>query len=187
MEPPQSVIDWAQHAIDTHPGLPVIMTTHEWLVPTDSGSAPQPRSNGHETFFPGSDHLPPDAVWDRLIRTNPRIFLVLCGHNYTPAVNGVSQGENLRIDRNDAGYPVYQILQDYQGNTVGRDGQPGSANGGAGWLRFLSFDTTRRKIHAFTYSTLADRYAGRNGEATFGIASSHSDFEIDFPPQLTGR
>lgn len=183
MEPTPAVLAWAQEVVDTNPGLPVIVTTHEWLNPALSESSAT-RSNGYQSYFAGSDHLPPDAIWDRFIRKNPAIFLVLCGHNWTPTVDGVSQGENLRVDRNDAGYPVYQVLQDYQGNTIGPDGTPGSANGGAGWIRFIAFDTDRRKMRFTTWSTLLDRYAGRNGEATFGAPARHSEFELDFPPQL---
>ncbi len=182
MEPPQSALDWAQGVIDAHPGLPVIVTTHEWLRPDV-----QERSNGYDSYFPGAANLSPDQVWDGFIRKNAMIFMVLSGHNYTRAVEGVSNGENLRIDRNDAGYPVYQLIQDYQGNTVGPDGQPDSANGGAGWLRFMAFDTEARKIRFYTYSTLLDRYAGRNGEATFGVAPERSEFELDFPAQLNTR
>ncbi|NQE65405.1 hypothetical protein E1H18_1186 [Caulobacter sp. RHG1] len=180
MEPPQSALDWAQGVIDAHPGLPVMVTTHEWLEPRKA-----PRSNGQASYFPNSDHLSPDQVWDRFIRKNAMIFMVLCGHAYTPAVEGKSEGENLRIDRNDAGRPVYQLIQDYQGNTIGPDGKPDSANGGAGWMRFMTFDTEAKKIRFTTYSTLLDRYAGRNGESTFGGAPSLSEFELDFPPQLT--
>lgn len=182
MQPTADALAWAQEAIDANPGLPVIVTTHEWLNPALTGQTE--RSNGHQSYFAGSDHLPPDAVWDRFIRKNPAIFLVLCGHNWTPTVDGISQGENLRIDHNDAGYPVYQLLQDYQGNTIGPDGKAGSANGGAGWMRFIQFDTDRRKIHVYTYSPLLDRHAGRDGEATFGAPARYSDFELDFPPQL---
>lgn len=179
MQPAPDVLAWAQRVIDANPRLPVIVTTHEWLHPDKVE-----RSNDHRHYFEGSDHLPPDDVWDRFIRKNAAIFLVLSGHNWTPADQGVSRGQNLRIDRNDAGYPVYQVLQDYQGNTVGPDGVAGSANGGAGWMRFIEFDTDRRKIHFSTYSTLLGRYAGRNGEAAFGTPARYSDFELDFPPQL---
>lgn len=182
MEPTPAALAWAQGVIDAHPGLPIIVTTHEWLDPSLTGATT--RSNDHAHYFEGTDHLAPDAVWDGFVRSNPMIFMVLCGHDWTPTVDGVSHGQNLRIDRNDAGYPVYQIIQDYQGNTIGPDGVPGSANGGAGWLRFMEFDVQARKIRFYTYSTLLDRYAGRNGEATFGVAPEYSEFELDFPPQL---
>jgi hypothetical protein len=179
MEPPQTALDWAQGVIDAHPGLPVIVTTHEWLRPDATE-----RSNGYDSYFPGAENLTPDQIWDRFVRKNAMIFMILSGHNYTRPVEGVSNGENLRIDHNDAGHPVYQLIQDYQGNTVGADGQAGSANGGAGWMRFMAFDTDARKIRFYTYSTLLDRYAGQNGEATFGVAPERSEFELDFPPQL---
>lgn len=185
MDPPTTALDWAQAVVDAHPGLPIIVTTHEWLTPSKTGATD--RGDSSANLFAGTDHLSPDQVWDRFIRKNPMIFLVLSGHAYLPAEDGVSLGENLRIDRNDADDPVYQVLQDYQGNTVGPDGRAGSANGGGGWLRFLEFDVERRKIRFYTYSPLLDRYAGRNGEATFGVAARYSDFELDFPPQLLGH
>lgn len=180
MQPPQVTLDWAQGVIDAHPDAAVILTTHEWLKPDV-----QERSNGYDSYFAGADNLPPDQVWDRFVRKNPMIFMILSGHNYTRPADGVSNGENLRIDHNDAGQPVYQLIQDYQGNTVGLDGLAGSANGGAGWLRFMAFDTETRMIRFYTYSTLLDRYAGRNGEATFGVAPERSEFELPFPPQLS--
>jgi Calcineurin-like phosphoesterase len=179
MEPPQTALDWAQGVIDTHPALPIMITTHEWLKP-----GAQDRSNGYESYFPGAPNLSPDQVWDRFVRKNARIFMILSGHNYTPPVEGVSNGQNLRIDRNDAGLPVYQLIQDYQGNTVGSDGRPDTANGGAGWLRFMAFDTDAKKIRFYTYSTLLNRHAGQDGERTFGVAAELSQFELDFPPQL---
>lgn len=111
---------------------------------------------------------------------NPMIFMVLSGHAYLPAVDGVSLGENLRIDRSDTGHPVYQA------NTVGPDGPAGSANGG-GWLRFMRFDVTRRQIHFYAYSPLLNRYAGQDGEASFGAPTGYADFEPDFPPQISAK
>ena len=185
MDPPPAVLDWAQGIIDAHPDTPVIISTHEWLAPSKTGATD--RANSTASLFAGTDHLSPDQIWDRFVKKNPMIFMVLSGHAYTPAVEGVSLGENLRIDRNDAGLPVYQVLQDFQGNTVGPDGQAGSANGGGGWLRFMEFDVERRKIRFYTYSPLLDRYAGRNGEQTFGVAARYSEFELDFPAQLLNR
>jgi len=182
MNPGQVVLDWAQGVIDANPGLPVILSTHEWLVSAVNKEGG--RSDIGIKIFNPDEHLKPDDIWQRFVRKNPSIFLILCGHHNNLTSEGVAQGENLRIDRNDAGYPVYQVLQDFQDNTVGADGKPGSANGGAGWMRFIEFDTDKRKIHFYTYSTLLDRYAGRNGEETFGAYARYSDFELDFPPQL---
>ncbi len=182
MEPTPADLQWAQHVLDVHPNLPVIITTHEWLDP--SFNKETTRANGYNAYFKGTDHQSPDQVWDTFIRKNKNIFMVLSGHAWMPAVEGNSHGQNLRIDKNDAGYPVYQVLQDYQGNTLGKDGKAGSDNGGAGWLRFIELDTDTKKIHFYTYSTLLDKYAGRNGEKTFGVSPEYSDFKLDFPPQL---
>ena len=69
------------------------------------------RGDSTANSFAGTDHLSPDQVWDRFIRKNPMIFLVLSGHAYLPAVDGVSLGENLRIDRNDAATPSIRCFR----------------------------------------------------------------------------
>ncbi|EJF89142.1 metallophosphoesterase [Bartonella tamiae] len=193
-QPNMPVLNWAQNVLDNNPGLPVIITTHEWLTPDSDNThnlggrdsrGVMARSNDHASYFSGTDHLTPDEIWERFVKKNARIFLILSGHSFTVPVSGVSSGENLRIDTNDAGYPVYQSLQDYQGNTVGKDGKANSDNGGAGWMRFIEFDTDKQKMHFYTYSTLLNKYAGRNGERTFGVDPKYSDFVLDFPPQLS--
>lgn len=183
MDPRPEALAWAQKVIDDNSGQPIIISTHEWLSPASVAKPERP--SGYDAYFNGAENLTPDEIWDRFVRRNAAIFMVLSGHHWTPTKNGVSQGENLRIDRNDAGYPVYQILQDYQGYTIGADGKSGSAAGGAGWTRFMEFDTEKRKIRLYTYSPLLSRYAGRDGEKTFGTPTHYSDFELDFPPQLT--
>ena len=181
-EPGPGALDWAQRVVDTNPDMPIIVTTHEWFKPNYKGETV--RSNDYKYYFDGTDHLSPDEVWQRFITKNSRIFMVLSGHHFTTPVAGISNGQNMRVDNNEAGFPVYQFVQDYQGNTVGPDGKPESANGGAGWMRFIEFDTDTQKMHFYTYSTLLKKYAGRNGEHTFGQDPSFSDFEIEFPPQL---
>lgn len=176
--------DWAQSVIDANPGLPVIITTHEWLLPKPIADDNK-RPFGYEAYFVGGDNQSPDQIWDRFVRKNDQIFMILSGHHFTRPVDGVSQGENLRVDTNDAGYPVYQMLQDYQGNSIGKDGKPGSVNGGAGWMRFMEFDTDAKKIRVYTYSPYLDRYAGKDGTSPFGTPANYSNFELDFPPQLT--
>ena len=59
-------------------------------------------------------------------------------------MTGVSKGENLRINTNNYGSPVYQVLTDYQGNII-----LGSA-GGDGWYRFMQFDMVNKNIHFYT-------------------------------------
>lgn len=184
MEPRLATLSWAQSVIDANPGVATIITTHEWMDPNFKGSIA--RSNDHNAYFAGTDHQTPDQVWDKFIRKNDQIFMVLAGHDFTatPGRPGVSNGEIRRTDLNDFGHEVYQVVSDYQGNTVGLDGKPGSDNGGGGWMRFMEFDTEAQKIHFYTYSTLTGKYAGRNGESTFGAAPDNSDFYLPFTAQL---
>jgi hypothetical protein len=186
MEPRPSVLAWAQTVIDANPGVPTIITTHEWMDPNFRGSID--RSNDYNAYFAGTDHQTPDQVWDKFIRKNDQIFMVLAGHDFTgtPGQPGISNGEIRRIDLNDFGHEVYQVVTDYQGNTVGvkADGTTIADNGGAGWMRFMEFDTNTKQIHFYTYSPLLGKYAGRNGESTFGADPSNSDFYLPFTPQL---
>src|SRR3546814_5096259 len=89
MLPTPAVLEWAQGVIDANPGLPTIVTTHEWLHPAVSGRSG--RANGYAAYFEGTDHLPADQVWDRFIRRNAQIFLIHSGHLWTQTAEGVSQ------------------------------------------------------------------------------------------------
>jgi hypothetical protein len=186
MEPRPLALAWAQSVIDANPGVPTIVTTHEWMDPNFRDSLA--RSNDYNAYFATTDHQTPDQVWDKFIRKNDQIFMVLAGHDFTatPGQPGISNGEIRRTDLNDFGHEVYQLVTDYQGNTVGikADGTSIADNGGAGWMRFMEFDTVTQQIHFYTYSTLLGRYAGRNGESTFGGPPSNSDFYLPFTPQL---
>jgi hypothetical protein len=190
MEAGDAALAWAQHVIDTHKGLPTIVTTHEYITPparNDTslpGVVPATRAaDGYLAGSPGGWNSA-QAVWDKFIKTNDQIFMVLNGHAWNPTVNGVSTSENIRIDNNDAGHPVYQILTDYQGNTIGPNGVIGSDPGGDGWLRLMEFDTTTNTIHFVTYSPTLNKYAGLNGESTFGQPAAFSDFTLAIPTQV---
>ena len=90
--------------------------------------------------------------------------MVLCGHSWTAIstqrtetarpkrnpVAGVSKGENLRIDQNNHGNPVYQVLTDYQGNILLGSGSLANGGGGDGWYRFMQFDMESNSIHFYT-------------------------------------
>ena len=185
MEPTIATLAWAQTVIDANPGVPTIITTHEWMDPNFTGSTA--RSNDHNSYFANTDHQTPDQVWDTFIRQNDQIFMVLAGHDFkaVPGMPGWSNGEVRRTDLNDYGHEVYQVVTDYQGNTIGPDGvTPNADNGGSGWMRFMEFDTETQMIHFYTYSTLMDKYAGQNGEATFGVSADNSDFYLPFTQQL---
>lgn len=96
-------LDWAQKAIDEHPDLPVILTTHEALNIDGEGNVFYSEAYG--------EHL-----WDKFIKKNDQVFLVMGGHHH---------GAGYRVDHNDAGHDVVSILQDYQMAYQGGNGLMG--------------------------------------------------------------
>jgi hypothetical protein len=143
------VFAWAESVVADHPGLPTIVTTHDYMD-----------ARG-EREYPGMDLVSVDPeyhnstadLWEKFVRTTDQIFMVLCGHK---------GGQALRIDNNDYGHAVYQILADYQDRgQAGLDaGQPLERDGGIsgigdGWLREMVFHISddKPRIDIKTYST----------------------------------
>ncbi|MEO8107888.1 MAG: Ig-like domain-containing protein, partial [Actinomycetes bacterium] len=80
-----------------------------------------------------------------------QIHLVLSGHY---------SGEGRRRDLNSCGQPVHQVLADYQSR----------ANGGDGWLRYMTFNPTENTIDVKTYSPKLNRFE----------SDANSEFTLDF-------
>lgn len=150
------VLDWAQSIIDANPGLPTIISTHEFINP-----------QGERKVYPALDlaladpgfNNNPEQIWDKFIRRNDQIFMLLCGHRI---------GQALRIDDNDFGHKVYQILADYQGrgqaglDAGARRNENGAVVGlGDGWLREMTFylGGDNPRISVKTYSTFYRQYS----------------------------
>jgi len=115
------VVDWAQDVLDDHPTTPTILSTHEYL------------SSGGGRTAPGDD------IFNALVRANPQVFMVLCGHWH---------GEAHPVAQNDEGQDVFQILANFQSDP----------NGGDGWMTLLEFDEDNHVINATTYSPSLDQY-----------------------------
>ena len=93
--PSASALSWAQSIIDEHPGVPTMITTHDYLTGSGNRSSIGTR------------------VWDGLVRMNPQIFAVFGGH-YT--------AEAHRLVSNDAGKPVLEMVVNFQELANGGDG-----------------------------------------------------------------
>jgi hypothetical protein len=156
MAPGDAVLAWAREVIAAHPGLPTIVTTHDYLDP-------QGRRRASPIIdLPSVDPEDGSAekMWEELIAPSAQIFLVLCGHHH---------GVATRIDRNEADQEVVQLLADYQsrGQTsleadVPRHPLLGRPEGiGDGWLRLLTFDTTEETplLRVRTFSPHYDAWA----------------------------
>lgn len=127
--PRDETLQWAAEVLRRHPDHRAIVATHCYMRPngrdTDCATAYKIAGNCGE------------QMWQKLIRKQPNIFLVVSGH-----VLGIGLQKSI----NDAGGQVIEMLADYQG----------LPNGGDGWLRSLRFEPAENKIHVTTYSPLLD-------------------------------
>ena len=82
------------NVIDSHPEMPVILTTHGYIH--EDGLRPQG-----------------ERVFNELVEPNPEVFMVLCGHFFW---------ENHLTSSNNNGTGVFEILADYQARPHGGDG-----------------------------------------------------------------
>ncbi|MEZ4332244.1 MAG: serine/threonine protein phosphatase [Myxococcota bacterium] len=151
MQADDEVVAWVESVLAQHPNRPTILSTHDFL---------DPRSQRRANPLVDLDRVDPEhhnsaeELFRKLIVKHDQIFLVLCGHHH---------GQGFRVDPNEAGHEVYQMLADYQDRgQVGLDsGQPldpflrGPTGLGDGWLRILRFETggVAPRIEVRTYST----------------------------------
>jgi hypothetical protein len=101
MCPDDAVIAWAQSVIDSHPGLPTILSIHEFI----NEAAERKSIAALDLTRMDPERNSPQDLWDRLIAPNDQILITLNGHFH---------GVNQRIDRNAHGHKVYQFLVNYQ-------------------------------------------------------------------------
>ena len=157
MQAGDAVLAWAQQMLDAHPGIPTIISTHDYLSPRGERKP----SGGMDlaSVDPGFNNSA-EQIWQKFISKNDQILMVLSGHQ---------PGQALRIDLNGSGHEVYQMLADYQDRgQAGLDaGQPRSAVGGItgigdGWYRELTFHLgdPNPRLQVRTYSTHYRVYSG---------------------------
>lgn len=109
-----AALAWAQSVIDAHPELPVILTSHEISNIDADGEIFLSESYGQN-------------LWDTFISKNDQIFLTLSGHHH---------GAGFRIDQNDSGHDVVNVLQDNQM----------AYQGGNGILGLIQFDLSGESL-----------------------------------------
>jgi len=152
MQAGDDVLAWARSVIDAHPGLPTIVSTHDYL---DSRGERRPGPNMDLATTDPDGNNSAEELWQTFISDIDQIFMVLCGHQV---------GQSMRVDRNDYGHEVYQILSDYQirGQVAATAGQRSGPATGDGWYREMTFhlDGERPRIDVRTYSSYYDSYSG---------------------------
>jgi hypothetical protein len=151
MQPGDDVLRWAALVLERYPGLPTIITTHDYLnVDGERLARPLMDLARVDPDF----HNSAEQVWQKFLSRHDQIFLVLSGHHH---------GQSYRVDDNVEGNPVYQVLADYQdrGQAAVDAGRKRRAGLGDGWLRLMRFDfaTQPATIAVKTYSSHYDRYS----------------------------
>jgi len=151
MQAGDDVLAWAREVIADHPGLPTIVSTHDYLDPRGE-RRPNPNMDLSETDPDGNNSA--EEIWQTFISDIDQIFMVLCGHQV---------GQALRIDRNDYGHAVYQILSDYQirGQIALDAGETAMPATGDGWYREMTFhlNGAAPRVDVRTYSSYYGKYS----------------------------
>jgi len=127
--PTNEAIQWANDVLEEWPSRKAIVSTHAYLF-TDATLVRncQDKSNGANNGA---------QMWNRLVKNNLNVFMVLAGH-----VPGIARREDFE------GRAVYQLLSDYQN----------FPKGGSGYLRIMTFDPQSDIIRVTSYSPYLDKY-----------------------------
>jgi hypothetical protein len=145
MQAGDQVLAWAERVLDEHPGLPTIISTHDYL--SARGERVPFGTMDLARVDPGYNN-DAETIWRKFVSRNDEIFMVLCGHQ---------PGQALRVDRNESGHAVYQMLADYQdrGQASLDAGQAQNTSLGDGWYREMKFDLDgdSPRVEIRTYST----------------------------------
>jgi hypothetical protein len=149
--PRDEVLEWAKNlaAGDKYKDTPVILMTHGYMQ--GHGKDNQRIEREGYKLSPGNAG---QAIWEKLIYPASNIRLVICGHT-TGKVNDFRENVGYRVDKNNTGKEVHQMMFNVQALGGGYEG-----NGGDGWLRILEFMPDGKTIKVKTYSPF------------FGISSS---------------
>ncbi len=151
--PTTDVYAWVQSVLDSHKGIPTIISTHSYLTDNSAGTGGSRNGTGED-------------IWNNLIKSNSQIFMVLCGHEHE-GPDG-KDGEYAQISYNSDGEPVYEMLSNYQDYYT--SSLKNMLNGGEAWMRLVEFDTDADKINMTTYNPETNKYQ----------TDANSQFSYDF-------
>ncbi|HUC83384.1 MAG TPA: metallophosphoesterase [Flavisolibacter sp.] len=147
--PRNAVLAWATDVIKRYPNRTVIINTHSYLYSdsTRQGPGDNWRPQAYGVGKDGGDSAVNDGeqIWQKLVKLHPNVRFVFSGHV-------LNSGVGTLVSINDEGYPVYQMLANYQ------EGVKGSVKGGNGWLRILDMDFKKKTLKVSTYSPYIQQY-----------------------------
>ena len=134
--PREEVVAWANDYVKAHANQNFILMNHEYLE----------KGGGRRTYdlkchrLLNTSYVEPNELWNKLIRCNDNIRLVLCGH-----VGGLYA---LTIDTNDFGREVPQIQHNIQSSDYRFDN----------WVMFWEFPVDSYTANVFIYNTKTEKY-----------------------------
>lgn len=143
MAPPEAVIKWARTIIAERRPKLTVLVTHAYLYHDGTRydyAAKGENQSAAPKGYPLGDLNDGEDLWRKLIKLEPSISLVLCGH-------ATGDGEGHLISCNDAGGVCHQILSNYQLQV-----RPSRGFGSGGFLRLLQFQPDNRTVRVRTYS-----------------------------------
>lgn len=147
--PRESVLQWANKLVSQYPERTVILNTHSYMYSDSTRQSGKdywrPQAYGLGKHSGDSAVNDGEQIWDKLVRKHPNIRFVFSGHV-------LNTGVGTLVSINDSGFPVYQMLANYQ------EGVKGSKNGGNGFLRILEFDFKKRTLAVKSYSPHLGEY-----------------------------
>lgn len=137
--PTDEGVEWANGILAAHPRHRAIVATHCYMYFDDTRVGPGDQWNPHSYGVGGNDG---EELWEKLVSRHDNIVLVLSGHI-------LGDGLGRMVSPNAAGWPVHQILANYQM----------LEKGGNGWLRLMTIDPAQNTVSVRTYSPYLDQYA----------------------------
>ena len=155
-DPTDAELRWANRLVrrPALEGMPVIVSTHDYI--DGSGKSVTGRN-----------------MWEKFVRDNPMVFMVLNGHTHT---------EYALVNHNAKNRPVYQMLSDYQDR----------ANCGNGLMRLITVDPRAGKIQVKTFSPWYEDAAAEYYETDYDSEFEYSlnlrerlawNTHVDFGPE----
>ncbi|HZY24342.1 MAG TPA: metallophosphoesterase [Bacteroidales bacterium] len=162
LAPRSIVLNWADSIISANPSRKVLVVTHDYLDRNGK------RLNDLNTFgLDGKDKKGKlkgnnaEAVFKKLVKKNPNIILVLCGHKEGEFEKEVKIKSS---EDSEKSRKVFEILNDYQDERLkGTDEKSGK-----GLLRVLKMYPERNEITVSTVSALTGKSKENEVHLFFG-------------------
>ena len=147
--PRNSILNWASSVIEKYPNHSVIINTHSYMYSDSTRQGPgdnwRPQAYGVGKDKGDSSVNDGEQIWDKLVKDHSNVRFVFSGHV-------LNTGVGTLVSINSKGFPVYQMLANYQ------EGVTGSVKGGNGWLRIVDMNYKKKTLNVSTYSPYINKY-----------------------------